>query len=302
MPTLVFLMEPLPPFRLDLTVWALRRRTENIIDRWDGEAYHRTLALGDSPIEVAVSSIGSSRAPKLKVSVSGRRVPSRVKPEVEQIVTKTLGTRVDLSRFYRLAARSEKLRALAERFRGMKPPRFPSIFESLVNGIACQQLSLTVGIILLNRLAAACGAAQGAGGHAFPRPSDLLRMNAEDLRGLGFSYSKARALLDLAGLNDDPVRQTLLQMKSVGRWTAEYVMLRGLGRLSVFPGDDVGARHKLRELFGASAAPKGMTYEDVNRIVSVWAPYAGFVYFHLLLSGLEQKGLVSVSDSRRAEL
>jgi hypothetical protein len=41
---------------------------------------------------------------------------------------------------------------LAMRFRGLKPPRFATVFEGLVNGITCQQLSLTVGIIFLNRL------------------------------------------------------------------------------------------------------------------------------------------------------
>ena len=38
-----FMLEPVPPFRLDLTAWALRRRPANIVDRWDGGAYRRAV-------------------------------------------------------------------------------------------------------------------------------------------------------------------------------------------------------------------------------------------------------------------
>ena len=58
-----------------------------------------------------------------------------------------------------MAAPDPLLGPLAERMRGLKPPRFPTVFEALVNGIACQQLSLAVGIHLLNRLTADRGRA-----------------------------------------------------------------------------------------------------------------------------------------------
>jgi hypothetical protein len=45
-----FLLEPVPPFRLDLTVWALRRRPHNTIDRWDGDAYRRALRLSTDAV------------------------------------------------------------------------------------------------------------------------------------------------------------------------------------------------------------------------------------------------------------
>ena len=70
-----------------------------------------------------------------------------------------LGLQVDLNGFYRFASRQAKLGPLARRFRGMRPPRFPSVFEAFVNATACQQMSLTVGILLLNRLAEMCGVA-----------------------------------------------------------------------------------------------------------------------------------------------
>ncbi len=53
--TIKFRLSPLPPFRLDLTAWTLRRRAENEVDRWDGTIYCRVLPVGGTPIEVAVT-------------------------------------------------------------------------------------------------------------------------------------------------------------------------------------------------------------------------------------------------------
>src|SRR6185437_2624078 len=82
-------------------------------------------------------------------TLSGRK-------RIRSIVECLLGPGIDLAPWYRLAGRDPRLRVLAERFRGVKPPRFPSVFEALVNAFACQQLSLEVGLELLNRLAKLC--------------------------------------------------------------------------------------------------------------------------------------------------
>ena len=100
----------------------------------------------------------------------------------------------------------------------------------------------------------------------------------------------------LAAEDDAAVRQRLLELRGVGRWTAEYVLLRGLGRLHVFPGDDVGAQKRLARWLGRS---RPLDYAGVRRVVERWQPYAGLVYFHLLLDGLSQAGaLDSVSKAR----
>ncbi len=192
----------------------------------------------------------------------------------------------------RCACRAGPLaRPLAERLRGLKPPRFPTVFEALVNGVACQQLSLPVGIHMLNRLVAGHGrppAAVPDGPRAFPTPEDLAAVHPDELRRHGFSFTKARTIvetaravvagdLDLESLehmDDGSAVERLTSIRGVGRWTAEYVMLRGLGRLHVFPGDDVGAHNKLRRLFGVDTA---LDYDSVQRLVAPWHPYAGVV-------------------------
>jgi len=75
-----FSIIPVPPFRLDLTAWALRRRANNILDRWDGVTYRRVLLFDDVPIEVNVHQNGPSQAPRLQVTLSG----ARLRPEYKQ--------------------------------------------------------------------------------------------------------------------------------------------------------------------------------------------------------------------------
>ena len=145
------------PFRLDLTVWALRRRPGNSVDRWDGRTYARTLPIAGAVAEVDVVQVGTDDVPRLRVTVTadGSIARDQVHAETADMLRHTLGLEVDLGDFYRRAARDPNLQGLSERFRGLKPPRFPSLFECLANAIACQQLTVTVGIELLNRLAAA---------------------------------------------------------------------------------------------------------------------------------------------------
>src|SRR5688572_33466570 len=91
-----FVLQAIPPFRLDLTVWALRRRSRNLIDRWDGSTYRRVVAVGERPTELAVRQAGSSVAPTLIVTTTP---PLRTPLEsrgVRALVDRLLGLRIDL--------------------------------------------------------------------------------------------------------------------------------------------------------------------------------------------------------------
>ena len=190
----------------------------------------------------------------------------------------------------------------------MKPPRLLTVFETLANAFACQQLSLVVGLELLNRLVAVCSVRRGTGArvqYGFPTPDDVARHPVADYRAVGFSRQKVDALLALArGIHEGRIalealgRDTdvhvcarLRELRGVGRWTAEYVLLRGLGRLHVFPGDDVGAQKSLARWLGRRAP---LDYAGVRKIVEKWQPYAGMVYFHLLLDGLSKAGVLEL--------
>ena len=301
-----FWLDLLPPFRLDLTVWALRRRASNQIDQWDGATYTRVLVLDGQPVKVAVSQPRASASERLLVTATSRTPLVDLPGSIGGILARMLGCRVDISAFADLARRDPTISDLARRFQGLKPPRFPSLFEALLNAFACQQVSLDVGLLLLNRLTQQYGLAwedeQGTRA-AFPGPEQLVTVSLDQFRELGWSRQKARAALELASLlvqepsafssletlSNEQICQMILPLRGVGRWSAEYVLLRGLGRIDMFPGDDVGAQNNLKRLL---ALDEKLTYARIKALTTRWQPYAGFVYFHLLLRNLDQKGLL----------
>ncbi len=265
------------------------------------------MVIDGKPFEVGVGQQGSDSNPLLDVRVM-RATPLSAKEssEINSCLERSLGTNVDLSHFYRFGHANPKLKSLITRFCGMKPPRFPTVFEALVNGITCQQLSLTLGIILLNRLAMNYGTRLNLVDgqvHAFPRPSELARLKPNHFRKLGYSRQKGAALIelsksitdkkfdpdDLENMSDEQALETLDALRGVGRWTSQYVLLRGLGRIHIFPLDDIGACNSLQRWLRRS---EKLNYEEAQHTLSPFARYAGLVYFHLLLQSLQHGGIM----------
>jgi DNA-3-methyladenine glycosylase II len=307
-----YIIEPVPPFRLDLTVWALRRRPDNIIDQWDGQTYRRALWIDGQVIGMKVKQIGDSKHPQLSVATTGQLLESQIKPLTLPVVQKLLGTEIDLTAFYRFADRNKALKELITQFQGVKPPRFPTMFEALVNSISCQQISLNICIRLLNRMAEKWGPGislpEGVL-HLFPNPDHLQGIEPDEFRKLGYSYNKARAILELvdliragelnleaiAKLDDTEAISNLMQLRGVGHWTAEYTLLRGDGRTHIFPPGDSGALHNLQNWLAGEKPADGPT---IKSILESWSPFAGLVYFHLLLRRLNEMGYLDEATKR----
>jgi DNA-3-methyladenine glycosylase II len=302
---------PVAPFRLDLTVWALRRRAHNAIDQWDGERWRRVLAIRGAAVEVAARQTGSAHDPEVEVEIFGTRSRSAA-DELAATVRRILGIDIDLAPFYRLAARDVHLSPIVHRLRGMKPPRFPSLFEALANAIACQQVSLTAGMHVLNRLiekfGCPCAESGRATAYAFPEADAVRYADPATLRTIGFSRQKAQSLIEVAdacarqgdygsdaleGLDNEAVFERLCELRGVGRWSAEYTMLRGLGRLNVFPADDIGGQNKLKTWLKLRGK---LNYDKVRQRLSRWHSYQGLVYFHLLVNDLAERGFAASGE------
>jgi DNA-3-methyladenine glycosylase II len=276
------------------------------MDRWDGKTYSRILAVGQHAVKVCVTQ-RSAAGRELQVVLPGSKPDRAERAEILMMLDRLLGLPIDLRPFYLFTRAHARLFRLSQSFRGLKPTRFPSVFEAIVNGIACQQLSLTVGITLLNRLSEAYGLPFGVGEteYAFPQPHRLAAATGSDLRRLGFSSNKSRAMIELASsiaagrvnvgglvdVADAEAMSHLLEIRGIGRWTANYVLLRGLGRTNIFPGDDVGARNNLARRLNLR---RELDYGGVARILTKWKPYGGLIYFHLLMGSLQRTGYVQL--------
>lgn len=302
--TISFILKSVEPFRLDYTVWALRRRSKNIVDQWDGKNYIRLFNIDNSLIKVILEQKDIS-ASNILVTTN-KKVTKKIQQYLSNKLHKMLGLDYNLKNFYALAKKDFHLNPLVNQFMGLKPPRFSSIFEALVNTISCQQISLDAGLQIQNRLIQYINLSLKEKNqlfYAFPRPIDIANCTVSNLKTLGYSTHKCETIIQLSSkivenesifdcLEDKPneeIIKYLCQFKGIGRWSAEYVLLRGLGRIDIFPGDDVGARKNLQHLLDID---KKLDYENTSALVRKWHPYAGFIYFHLLLSKLRERQIL----------
>lgn len=282
------------PFRLDLTVSVLRRLSTNRVDVIGPDGAYVRMLDGAGPAAVRVA---QPNARTLAVEIDADRREHR---RLLAVVRRTLGVEVDLARFYRSAARIHWLHPLALRMRGVRPPRHPTLWEACVNAIAFQQVSLAAASAIMRRLIAALGEPRECFGvrlYGFPGTACIRDARDARLRAAGLSAGKVATLrrvadaldagsIDEAALAERPspdAAALLCAIKGIGPWTAAVILLRGLGRLDVFPANDSGVARSLA-LAAGSAAP------DVAMVLDALGAERGMLYFHLLLARLEARG------------
>src|SRR5690242_7317830 len=185
------------PFRLDLTVNALRRLPTNIVDLLtpDGD-YVRALSAKPDRVICRVTQINPET---LSVRIDG---DSR-EEQALHLVQKVLGTERDLSDFNTNAVHIPWLAPLVRRMRGIKPPCYPSLWEGCVNAIVFQQLSIRAASAIMRRLIAALGEQVETDSvpvplYVFPSAERLKEATEGGLRATGLSASKGGTLQRVA--------------------------------------------------------------------------------------------------------
>jgi DNA-3-methyladenine glycosylase II len=151
-------------------------------------------------------------------------------------------------------------------------------FGMLVRSIISQKISTAAARSIRLRLI------QFAGPEGLT-PPNLARFNPEELRLAGLSPQKASYIADLAGkvhsgavdlrqigrLSDEQIIERLTEVRGIGRWTAQMFLIFSLGRLDVFPHDDLGIRSAIRNRYALAELPDKAT---AHAIAEPWRPYA----------------------------
>jgi DNA-3-methyladenine glycosylase II len=233
------------------------------------------------------------------------------------VVTQAAGqfsTDLDLTPFYELAKADPVLSYLCERFRGMRIPQTPTVFETLISAILEQQVNLGFAHQVKKALIETYGGYlnfEGRRYNAFPEPATLAITTPSVLRRQQISGPKARYLidisratldgsLDLEGLRElDPAlaHTRLMEQKGVGPWTAQYVGLRALGHRDCLPATDAGLQKVIRDLYGLHKQPSAAR---VKKLAERWAGWRSYATFYLWLTYWEDRARkASLLDSIR---
>ena len=275
------------PFRLDLTVDALRRLASNVVDVFgDDGTYYR--AVRDAR-GTAVLAIFQREPGAIEIRATGPRSARWV-----ATATRMLGTGVDLAPWYARSRRVAWLRPFAQAFMGLKPPRYPTLWEACAHAILFQQISIHAAAAIMRRVVESIGEPLTVGKlRCIPFPEAERWLDAGDARlgSAGLSSNKlaavravAAATLDgtldekeLETLPTEEVARRLCAVRGLGAWSASVILLRGLGRLDAFPLRDSGVARSL-------AAMAGREDVDQAELLERLGPVRGMLYYHLLLS------------------
>lgn len=284
------------PFRLDLTANVLRRLSTNLVDAFTPQGrYLRAIATADG---VVVLDVRQPAPDRVELLVHGARSANYV-----AMVSDMLGLGVDLRTFGRRARTFPWLAALYRRMRGVKPPHYPELWETFVNGIVFQQISIHAAASMMGKLVRMLSAPvifEDVELHPFPTPQALLARSDDDLRACSLSAPKIKTLRIIASaflektfnpaaiaqLPSPQAIEELSRLHGIGPWTAALVLLRGLGRLDVFPVNDSGVAKSLRMIDGAIEV-------DFAALLERLGDQRGMLYYLLLLGRLEKSGVVS---------
>src|SRR5277367_3127912 len=161
----------------------------------------------------------------------------------------------------------------------LKPEKRRAPFQSLVMAVAHQQLNGTAANTILTRFKKLFP------GRKFPKPEDLSKVSDEQIRAAGFSFAKIKSIRDIAEktlsgviptsreimkLSDNEIIARLTEVRGVGRWTVEMLLIFQLGRKDVLPADDFGVRSGFRVAYKKREMP---TVKELLAHGEKWKPH-----------------------------
>ena len=328
-------LRPRPPFDFGLILSYLGRSPREPLDVVSDGCYRRAVRLAGTPVLLEVASLGTIDQPALAVrlvdagsaSVPGRRwmAGGDGRPIGEGALLREAGAlvarcvRVDQDpRGLDAVARADPVfGALLARLRGARAILMPSPFEALIWAILGQQISVGFAYALKQTLVERYGDSLTRGGQVyrlFPAPERLAAVSPDELRALQFSRQKAEYVVGLArvvaagGIDWEWLREApttdavaaLTAHRGIGRWTAEYVCMRGLGHPDVLPAADLGLRASIGRAYGLDRHAEESEVRTIAENWAGWRSHAAFCWWYTLAPGLH--GRSTAEDAESAEV
>lgn len=182
--------------------------------------------------------------------------------------------------YYAHLSKDKKLLPLLKTIQPRKLRKHKNVCLRLCASIMSQQLSTKVADVIYKRFLELYGGKE-------PTPQQIMATPHEVLRGIGLSNAKANYVHNVAAfiaehkitdkqldkMGDQEIIDLLTQIKGVGRWTVEMLLMFTLGREDVFAIDDLGIQQGMAKIYGLDMADKKALKEQMLKISAKWSPY-----------------------------
>jgi len=297
---------PCPPYSFDLALEYLASSPSSVLEVVDvaAHSYERALCINGANLVLAVRSTGNVDSPRLELRVQGGALTPVQIEAARHHVNRIFLLDVDPLPFLAVADRDPVLRQLVRSLSGVRPLLVADPYEALIFAIVGQQVNITFARRMKLALVEHFGERvliNGVEHLILPEPERIAALDQSELLALQFSRQKASYLiglsqaistgdLNLESLSDLPFHEAiarLMRHRGIGRWTAEYVMMRGLGASDSIPAGDLGLQKIIGRAYGLG---RTASEKEVRAIAEAWAGWRGWAAFlwwwELQLNGL----------------
>ncbi|GAX91817.1 DNA-3-methyladenine glycosylase family protein [Effusibacillus lacus] len=273
----------------------LRQSSNRVLYRMQEDAISRLFIINGQPVLVELSSEGTVENPRIKLTAHLAKTKQHAEAAF-QLCRHVFSLERPLQPFYdHVSANDPVLHRLAESHRGIHMLLEPGIYEAMILSIIGQQVNLTFAAALKHSLITLCNESaewKGQTYYAFPSPERVASLSYEDLRQLKFSQRKAEYVIDFARLvangtflpdrfermsNEEAIEE-MARLRGIGRWTAECVLLFGLGRSDVLPALDIGLRNAVQLFYQLDHQP---TEQEVREMAQAWTGWESYATYYL---------------------
>jgi DNA-3-methyladenine glycosylase II len=287
-------IEIYPPkeFNFEECLVFLGRSNQEMLHQIKKGSLYKLIKVNESLILCKIESINHSI--KVEFPIGPSSFDSRKK--AAEYIWEWFDLQQELGEFYQLAGQDKVLMALVDKYYGLRIICIPDLFEALVWAIMGQQINLTFAYTLKKRFGEQYGESltfEGETFWLFPSFEKIAAINVEDLRNLQFTYRKAEYIIGIAkemtngGLTKElllqkidyqQIQKSLMMIRGIGAWTADYVMMKCLHQTSSFPIADVGLHNALKNLLGLKEKP---TIEEIEEYAANWEGWQAYATFYL---------------------
>lgn len=292
-----FEIEPLAPFSLELSAQIFVGLNPAVRCFASG-VFSQVLRVNNCLVLAKVAEKGSVDKPKLQITLTAKQpLSAQTRQKTKELIEYIFNLNYNLKIIYRQTQTDPVMAKITKQLAGFKYPTTATAFESLVDSIVEQQISIKVARTIEERLAERFGDKLEVDGkcyYVFPTPQNLVAASISDIRGCGLSqrkaeyiYGAAKAItdgkLDLEVMKTNPdidaVIAELDALKGIGVWTAELTIYRGMQRLDVLPADDFGIRRVISKYY---CGGKPIKAAEAREIAKPWNGWQGLAAFYLL--------------------
>lgn len=243
------------------------------------------LTLQEERYVVSVQATGTTDSPSFLVSENVKEHPALLK-RLTEILTWEIDLKMVADHF-----KGTELAFLFQKYLGLPLILDVDLYRCLVTQIIHQQLNMTFAYRLTERFAKTYGS-EVEGVWFFPPPEKVAQLSPEELKELQFSTRKAeyvigvsKAIMDgtldleqFPSLSDEDVTRQLTSLRGVGHWTAQCLLLFGLGRGDLFLPADIGIQNGLKKVYQLNEKP---TLEQMEKWSKPWSPYRSYASLYL---------------------